>query len=104
MHDALRLRLTLMYAGVLAAATGILLALSWWVLDRHVERTLPAGYADGVMSQVAWQYVLAAAGLVMVAAGAGWIVAGPLLARVCRRRCSASGASSPTPATSCGRR
>jgi signal transduction histidine kinase len=81
MH-ALRLRLTLLYAGVLAAATGILLALSWWLLHGHLERTLPAGYADGVMGQVAWQYALATAGLVMVAAGAGWLLAGPLLARV----------------------
>ncbi len=82
MHDALRLRLTLVYAGVLAVATGTLLALSWWVLDRHLERTLPADYADAVMGQVAWQYVLATAGLVMIAAGAGWLLAGPLLARV----------------------
>jgi signal transduction histidine kinase len=81
MH-ALRLRLTLLYAGVLAGATGILLALSWWLLDRHLERTLPAGLTDGVMAQVAWIYVLATAGLVMVAAGAGWLLAGPLLERV----------------------
>ena len=81
MH-ALRLRLTLLYAGVLAGATGVLLALSWWLLDRHLERTLPAGVTDGVMAQVAWIYVLATAGLVMVAAGAGWLLAGPLLHRV----------------------
>ena len=81
MH-ALRLRLTLLYAGVLAGATGVLLALSWWLLDRHLERTLPAGVTDGVMAQVAWIYVLATAGLVMVAAGAGWLLAGPLLDRV----------------------
>ena len=81
MH-ALRVRLTLLYAGVLAGATGVLLALSWWLLDRHLERTLPAGLTDGVMAQVAWIYVLATAGLVMVAAGAGWLLAGPLLDRV----------------------
>ncbi|MEA2270020.1 MAG: hypothetical protein QOC64_2630 [Solirubrobacteraceae bacterium] len=80
--DALRLRLTLLYAGVLAAATAVLLALSWWLLHRHLGRTLPAAYADAVASQVAWQYVLAAVGLVMVAAGAGWLFAGPLLQRV----------------------
>lgn len=80
--QALRLRLTLLYAGVLAAATGTLLALSWWLLNRHLDRTLPAAYADAVMGQVAWQYALATLGLVMVAAGAGWLVAGPLLQRV----------------------
>jgi signal transduction histidine kinase len=81
MHG-LRLRLTLFYAGVLAAATGTLLALSWWLLQRHLDRTLPAAYADAVMGQVGWQYALATAGLVMVAAGAGWLIAGPLLDRV----------------------
>ncbi|HZO35789.1 MAG TPA: HAMP domain-containing sensor histidine kinase [Solirubrobacteraceae bacterium] len=80
--QALRLRLTLLYAGVLALATGILLALSWWVLDRHLTATLPAGYADAVAGQVAWQFLVAAVGLVMVAAGAGWWFAGPLLDRV----------------------
>jgi signal transduction histidine kinase len=81
MH-ALRLRLTLLYTAMLAASTGILLALSWWLLGRHLARTLPAGYADAVMSQVAWQYVLATTGVVMIAAGAGWLLAGPLLDRV----------------------
>ncbi len=81
MH-ALRLRLTLLYTAVLAGATGLLLALSWWLLDRHLERTLPAGFADGAMAQVAWQYALALVGLVLVAAGAGWLLCGPLLARV----------------------
>lgn len=80
--QSLRLRLTLLHAGVLAVATAVLLTLSWWLLDRHLERTLPAGYADAVMGQVAWQYVLAAAGLIMVAGGAGWLLAGPPLERV----------------------
>ncbi len=78
----LRLRLTLLYAAMLAAATGVLLALSWWLLGRHLGRTLPAGYADAVMGQVAWQYVVATSGVVMIAAGAGWLLAGPLLDRV----------------------
>ena len=80
--SALRLRLTVLYAGVLAAGTTVLLALSWWLLDRHLGLTLPADYADAVSSQVAGQYAVAAIGLVMVAAGAGWMLAGPLLARV----------------------
>jgi len=80
--SALRLRLTVLYAGVLAAGTAVLLALSWWLLDRRLGLTLPAAYADAVSGQVAWQYALAAIGLVMVAAGAGWMLAGPLLKRV----------------------
>jgi hypothetical protein len=58
---ALRLRLTLLYAAMLAVATGVLLALSWWLLGRHLGRTLPADVADAVMGEVAWQYVLARA-------------------------------------------
>ena len=67
---------------MLALAGGILLALSWWLIDRHLETTLPASSADAVARQVAWQYLVAAIGLVMVAAGAGWWFAGPLLDRV----------------------
>ena len=78
----LRLRLTVLYAGVLAASIGVLLALSWWVLQRHLDRTLPSAYVDAVMGQVTWQYLLATLGVVMIAAGAGWSLAGPLLDRI----------------------
>ena len=81
MH-ALRLRLTLLYTAMLALATIVLLALSWWLLGRHLGRTLPADVAGAVMGQVAWQYVVATSGVVMIAAGAGWLLAGPLLDRV----------------------
>lgn len=80
--QALRLRLTLLYAGVLAAGAGILLALSWWILDRHLEATLPTEYARAVADQAASQYVVSFIGLVMLAGGAGWWFAGPLLERV----------------------
>ncbi|MEA2316328.1 MAG: hypothetical protein QOD44_517, partial [Solirubrobacteraceae bacterium] len=38
---SIRLRLTLFYVGLLVGGTTLLLALSWWLLAGHLERTLP---------------------------------------------------------------
>jgi signal transduction histidine kinase len=72
----LRLRLSLLSGGLLAIGGGVLLALSWWLLARHLGRTLPEPVAAAVTGQLAGQYALAMLGCVLVAAGAGWLIAG----------------------------
>ena len=80
MRPSLRLRLTLTYVALLAGGTALLLAMSWWLLGRHLARTLPPAYADAVLERLAWQYVLAVVGAALVAVGVGWLVAGRALA------------------------
>jgi hypothetical protein len=75
----LRLRLTALYAGVLAGATALLLALSWWLLRGHFGRTLPDAYADAVLGRLAGQYALAFAGTLLLSVALGWLAAGRAL-------------------------
>jgi signal transduction histidine kinase len=76
----IRLRLTLVYVGLLVAATTLILGLSWWLLARHLGRTLPDVYADDVLRQLATQYGLAVIGSGLLALGVGWLAAGRVLA------------------------
>ena len=79
---SIRARLTALYALLFGASTGVLLALSYWLLSRHLHRTLPdaAGERRARRSS-ALQYVLAFAGTVLLAGrGVGWAVAGRALA------------------------
>lgn len=77
---SIRLRLTLLHAGLLIASTALLLGMSWWLLDGHLDRTLPPGYADDVMSRLGRQYVLGVLGIALIALGLGWAIAGHALA------------------------
>ena len=79
-RPSIRLRLTLLYAGLLVAATALLLTTSWWLLDGHLDRTLPPAYADEVMRRLAIQYGLGVLGAGLVALGLGWAIAGHALA------------------------
>jgi two-component system, OmpR family, sensor histidine kinase VanS len=76
----IRLRLTLVYVGLLVAATTIILGVSWWLVARHLDRTLPGVYADEVLRRLATQYGLAVAGSALLALGLGWLAAGRILA------------------------
>ena len=76
---SIRLRLTLLYAALLVGATTLLLATSWWLLDGHLDRTLPPAYADEVMRRLALQYGLAVLGAGLLALGLGWAIAGHAL-------------------------
>jgi signal transduction histidine kinase len=76
---SVRARLTLLYGAILVGVTGLVLALSWWLLGNHLERTVPEVYADAVLGRLALQYVLALAGAALVAGGIGWVVAGRAL-------------------------
>ena len=79
-RPSIRLRLTLLYAGLLVAATALLLTTSWWLLDGHLDRTLPPAYSDEVMRRLAVQYALGVLGAGLVALGLGWAIAGHALA------------------------
>ena len=78
-RPSIRLRLTLLYAGLLVAVTTLLLAMSWWLLSGHLDRTLPPNYADEVMRRLALQYALGVLGAALVALGLGWAIAGHAL-------------------------
>jgi hypothetical protein len=76
----IRLRLTLTSVGLLVAVLTLVLASSWLLLQRHLARTVPGGYADAVLGELASQYLLALAGASLVALGIGWAVTGSALA------------------------
>ena len=75
-----RARLTALYALLVAVSTGTLLPVSYWLLGRHFDRTLPAPLADDALGEVAVQYLVAFAGVVLVSTAIGWVIAGRVLA------------------------
>jgi signal transduction histidine kinase len=79
-RPTIRARLTLLYATLVALSTGALLLVSYWLLGRHFDRTLPESLARDALDEVALQYVIAFAGVLLVAAAVGWLVAGRVLA------------------------
>lgn len=79
-QPTIRTRLTLAYALLFAASTGLVLGMSWWLLERHLSRTLPDATAADAMAEVGTWYALAFGGSLLVAAVAGWALAGRALA------------------------
>jgi signal transduction histidine kinase len=76
----IRARLTALYALLVALSTGILLLVSYWLLGRHFDRTLPAPLAGDALEEVAVQYAVAFLGVVLLATAIGWAIAGHVLA------------------------
>ena len=76
----LRLRLTAIYALLFGACGALLLGLSSWIVHRHVDRTLPAGFADRALAQLDAQFALALGGMLLVSVALGYVVAGRVLA------------------------
>jgi signal transduction histidine kinase len=79
-RPTIRARLTVLYATLVALSTGALLLVSYWLLGRHFDRTLPEELARDALDEVALQYAIAFAGVLLVAAAVGWLVAGRVLA------------------------
>jgi signal transduction histidine kinase len=79
-RPTIRARLTALYATLVALSTGALLLVSYWLLGRHFDRTLPEPLAQDALDEVALQYAVAFAGVLLVAAAVGWLVAGRVLA------------------------
>jgi len=82
MRSSLRLRMTLACVALVVGVTAVVLLVSWNLLDRHVQRTLPPLYADRVADDLARQYLLAIVGAALIALGIAWAAAGRLLAPV----------------------
>jgi signal transduction histidine kinase len=80
LRPTIRARLTALYATLVALSTGALLLVSYWLLERHFDRTLPEPLARDALDEVALQYAIAFAGVLLVAAAVGWLVAGSVLA------------------------
>ena len=79
-RPTVRARLTVLYAALVGFSTGALLLVSYWLLGRHFDRTLPPGLASDALGQVALQYAIAFAGVLLLAIAIGWVMAGRMLA------------------------
>jgi signal transduction histidine kinase len=76
----LRVRLTALYGGLFVVLVAVLLAVSWWLVAGHLERTLPAADADVALAELGTQYLLALGGATLLATALGWALAGRELA------------------------
>ncbi len=80
----LRGRLTALYGGLLVVTAALLLGVSYWLVGRHLDRTLTHAEAQAAQSQLALQYLFALGGAALVSAGLGWLFAGRQLAPMTR--------------------
>jgi signal transduction histidine kinase len=79
-RPTVRTRLTAIYVALAGLSTGVLLLVSYWLLGRHFDRTLSPQVAGDALDEVAFQYFIAFAGVLVLAAVLGWLVAGRVLA------------------------
>jgi signal transduction histidine kinase len=76
----LRVRLTAIYGGIFVVFVAVLLSISYWLMARHLDRTLGVREAATALAQLRMQYLLALAGATLVATALGWALAGRELA------------------------
>ena len=86
---ALRVRLTALYGGIFVVFAAVLLAVSYWLMGRHLHRTLSLDEADLALGQLGTQYLLALLGATLVATALGLGAVRP------RTRCDEGGVRSP---------
>ena len=79
-RPTIRLRLTALYAVVVFIAGGLLLAVSYALLDGHLHNTLSDANADSVLAQLRGQYLIALLAVTALAVLLGWVIAGRALA------------------------
>jgi signal transduction histidine kinase len=79
-RPTIRLRLTALYAVVVFLAGGLLLAVSYALLDGHLHNTLSDATADDLLGQLREQYLLALFAVTALAVLLGWVIAGRALA------------------------
>jgi signal transduction histidine kinase len=79
-RPTIRLRLAALYAVLVFLAGGLLLAVSYALLDGHLHNTLRDATADDVLAQLRGQYLLALFAITALALLMGWLIAGRVLA------------------------
>jgi len=79
-RPTIRFRLTALYAVVVFLAGGLLLAVSYALLDGHLHNTLSDATADDLLAQLRGQYLLALFAVTALAVLLGWVIAGRALA------------------------
>jgi signal transduction histidine kinase len=79
-RPTIRLRLTALYALVVFVGGGLLLGVSYALLDSHLHNTLAESNADEVLRELRTQYALALAAVTALAILLGWLIAGRALA------------------------
>jgi signal transduction histidine kinase len=78
-RPTIRLRLTVLYSVVVFLGGGLLLAVSYTLLDSHLHTTLSDEAAADVMRQLREQYALALVAVTALAVLLGWVIAGRAL-------------------------
>ncbi len=78
-RPTIRVRLTALYALVVFLAGGLLLAVSYALLDSHLHNTLTNSAADDVLRDLRVQYALALFAVTAFAVLLGWLIAGRAL-------------------------
>jgi signal transduction histidine kinase len=79
-RSTIRVRMTALYAVLFGASAAVLMAVSYWLMARHLDRTLPADLAQDALSELGTQYLLGFVGTLVFAVAVGWAVAGRVLA------------------------
>jgi signal transduction histidine kinase len=80
----LRIRLTALYGGIFVVFAALLLLASYWLMARHLDRTLLPDDAAASLTQLRYWYLLALAGATLVASALGWYFAGRELGSMAR--------------------
>jgi signal transduction histidine kinase len=80
----LRIRLTALYGGIFIVFAALLLLASYWLMARHLDRTLLPDDAAASLTQLRYWYLLALAGATLVASALGWYFAGRELGSMAR--------------------
>jgi signal transduction histidine kinase len=81
-RPTIRLRLTALYALLVFLAGGLLLAVSYALLDGHLHNTLSDRAADHILRDLRGQYVLALVAVTVMAVLLGWLIADRALSRL----------------------
>jgi signal transduction histidine kinase len=92
-RPTIRLRLTALYALLVFLAGGLLLAVSYALLDRHLHNALDDAVADAVLRDLRGQYVVALLAVTALAVLLGWLIAGRALGPLRAIASAASGVS-----------
>jgi signal transduction histidine kinase len=81
---SLRVRLTALYGGIFVVFAALLLLASYWLMSRHLDRTLLPDDAAASLAQLRTQFFLALTGATLISTALGWYFAGRELGSMAR--------------------